>query len=952
MDISQEILSEFVVFTKYAKYIPQLQRRETWSEICDRYESMMLQKYPNIVTDISDTMKFVRNKKVLPSMRAMQFAGPAITKNESRIYNCAFLPVDHYKAFSETMFLLLGGTGVGYSVQYRHVDKLPNLVKPTGTKKYIIGDSIEGWADAVKTLMKAYFGYRKTRPEFDFSDIREKGARLITAGGKAPGPEPLRICLEKIEHILTRALSEEQNKLTPIDCHDIQCHIANAVLAGGIRRAAMISLFSYNDEDMITCKSGNWWESNEQRGRANNSVILDRNNTTKEQFDSIWTKVKDSGAGEPGIYWTNNLDWGTNPCCFVGSTKILTPIGYVEISDLVGENDLINKDGEIVPGLVWSNGIKDVVELVLSSSNNIKCTEDHRFMITDGSEVEAKDLVGKRIMPYFQINEEVSEYTKYGFIQGDGGTGRLVSDSHKGLEIHVGKKDDDIFTLFGIKKEINKRTYYVSGYNEVLKLLKFDSRPLPERAMPNTLLSWSKNELAMFLKGMYSANGSIIKGHRISYKTTSRELAVQLQNRLSYLGISSYVTTNKEKEVEFSNGTYTCKQSYDINISKYKDVLKFGEVIGFVHRYKQDSLKELILSKAPKVLSVKKAGQEEVFDFSLDDNTHWGVVEGVIAHNCEIALKPFQFCNLTEVNVSDVDTQEELNTRVKVAAILGTFQAGFTNFHYLRDIWRKTTEEDALIGVGMTGIGSGKILNLNLKEAADVAKETNKNYSHNIGINSAARVTTIKPSGTTSCVLGTSSGIHAWHNSFYIRRIRLGKNEAVYTYLSIYHPDLIEDDYFRPDTQAVLSIPQKAPKGSILRTETALDLLERTKKFNLEWVKEGHVRGDNTNNVSATISIDSERIYGNLGERFSHKNEWEVVGEWMWENKDSYNGLSVLPADNGTYVQAPFEDITEDKYNELAKNLSNIDLTKVIELDDNTDLSGEAACSADGCIVK
>jgi hypothetical protein len=781
MDISQEILSEFVVFTKYAKYIPQLQRRETWSEICDRYESMMLQKYPNIVTDISDTMKFVRNKKVLPSMRAMQFAGPAITKNESRIYNCAFLPVDHYKAFSETMFLLLGGTGVGYSVQYRHVDKLPDLVKPTGTKKYIIGDSIEGWADAVKTLMKAYFGYRRTRPVFDFSDIREKGARLVTAGGKAPGPEPLKVCLYEIEKILNWAATRGSNKLTPLECHDIQCHIANAVLAGGIRRAAMISLFSYNDEDMLTCKSGNWWESNEQRGRANNSVILDRNNTTKEQFDSIWTKVKDSGAGEPGIYWTNNLDWGTNPCCFTGDMKLLTSEGYESFKSLENKEGLAyNKDMKLVPFKVWSNGIKSVIKLNFSDGSYLKCTPDHRLMDDLGNEIEAKDTLGK------------------------------------------------------------------------------------------------------------------------------------------------------------------------------------------------------VLFRLQDIISIENLPDEEVFDFSLDDETHWGIVEDVIVHNCEIALKSFQFCNLTECNVSDVDTQEELNIRVKAASFLGTLQAGFTNFHYLRDIWRKTTEEDALVGVGMTGIGSGKVLNLNLKEAANVAKETNQDFANIIGISSAARVTTIKPSGTTSCVLGTSSGIHAWHNEFYIRRIRLGKNEAVYTYLSIYHPDLIEDDYFRPDTQAVLSIPQKAPKGSILRTETALDLLERTKKFNLEWVKEGHVRGDNTNNVSATISIDSERKYtyniarGTLRLGHQHpeylvinpeeefyktyseliQDEWEVVGEWMWENKDSYNGLSVLPADNGTYVQAPFEDITEDKYNELAKNLSNIDLTKVVELDDNTDLSGEAACSADGCIVK
>ena len=167
----------------------------------------------------------------MPSMRMLQFAGKAIEKNESRGYNCAFLPVDDYRAFSETMFLLLGGTGVGYSVQKHHIEKLPEIRKPNKTQKFLVGDSIEGWADSVKHLMKAYFGVRRTKPLFDFSDIRQKGAELITAGGKAPGPEPLKECLFKVEQILER--KNDGEKLTPLEAHDIQCHIANAVLAGG-----------------------------------------------------------------------------------------------------------------------------------------------------------------------------------------------------------------------------------------------------------------------------------------------------------------------------------------------------------------------------------------------------------------------------------------------------------------------------------------------------------------------------------------------------------------------------------------------------------------------------------------------------------------------------------------------------------------------------------------------
>ena len=615
MELNQKILSDLIVYMKYARYLPELKRRESWPEICKRYEDMMIEKYPLLKDEINHWMTFVYDRKVLPSMRAMQFAGPAIRRNQSRIYNCAYLPVDDIHAFSETLFLLLGGTGVGFSVQYHHVEKLPPICKAQKSKKFLIGDSLEGWADAIKVLFKAYFGLSQYIPEFDYSDIRPKGARLVTAGGKAPGPEPLKIGVAHVQAILER--KDDGEKLTPLECHDIMCYLANAVLAGGIRRSAMISLFSADDEEMMTCKYGAWWELNEQRGRANNSVVLSREDTTRKEFFDLWKKIELSGSGEPGFYFTDDLDWGTNPCC-------------------------------------------------------------------------------------------------------------------------------------------------------------------------------------------------------------------------------------------------------------------------------------------------------------------------------EIALRPFQFCNLCEVNVSDVTGQEDLNERAVAAAFLGTLQAGFTDFHYLREEWKTTTEQDALIGVGMTGIASGRVLDLDLRETAEEAKRMNMATSGKIGIQFAARCSTIKPSGTTSLVLGTSSGIHAWHNDYYVRRVRIGKNEALYTYLSIQHPELLEDDLLN-SKQAIIHIPQQAPEGSILRTESAMDLLERIKKFNVEWVRNGFRRGNNANNVSATVSILD--------------NEWEMVGEWMWENKASYNGLSVLPFDNGNYKQAPFEDLTRQQFEELEECLKEIDLTQVIEFDDETDHKAEAACAGGACAI-
>ena len=618
MKLSNKILSDITVYMKYARFLPELNRRETWEELVSRNKKMHIKKYPFLEEEIENNYKFVYDKKVLPSMRSMQFGGKPIEISPNRIYNCAYMPIDHIDSFNECMFLLLGGTGVGYSVQKHHVEKLPPVNKPYTKRKrrFLIGDSIEGWADSIKVLMKSYLNGKSSRVEFDFSDIRTKGARLVTSGGKAPGPQPLKECILKITGILDN--HEDGDQLTTLEVHDIICHIADAVLAGGIRRAALISLFSADDDAMMGCKTGKWYELNAQRGRANNSACLMRHKITKEFFMNIWKRVELSGSGEPGIYLNNDKDWGTNPCC-------------------------------------------------------------------------------------------------------------------------------------------------------------------------------------------------------------------------------------------------------------------------------------------------------------------------------EIALRPYQFCNLCEVNVSNITSQEDLNERVKSAAFIGTLQAGYTDFHYLREIWQETTEKEALIGVSMTGIGSGRVLGYEMNKAADVVKRENSRVAKLIDIKKAARTTTVKPAGTTSLTLGTSSGIHAWHNDYYIRRLRVGKNEAIYTYLYNNHPKLVEDDYFRPHDTAIISVPQKAPKGSILRSESPFELLERVKKVANEWVKAGHRTGSNGHNVSATISLKEE--------------DWELTGEWMWENREYYNGLSVLPYDGGTYVQPPFEDITEEQYNTMFLYLQEINLSQIIEDKDETTLATELACAGGACEI-
>ena len=670
---SIELLSDIVVYSKYARYIPSLNRRETWAEIIQRNAEMHARRYPQIADEIFQVYaEFVLPKRIFPSMRSLQFAGKPIEVTPNRIFNCAFSAADHPAIFSETMFNLLGGCGVGYSVQRHHVEKLPPIkpTKLTRIKRYLVPDSIEGWSEAIKLLMKSYFkGGRKVL--FDFSDIRAKGTELVTAGGKAPGPAPLKECIDIITEKLDRLLEANDNKptsLTPLEVHDIVCYISDAVLAGGIRRSALISLFSLDDDEMLTCKSnfvftttmapvinGNmvtlegsyngvrkeiylstsqytdyqesgklpWFFFEAQRGRANNSVVLEYDKVTKEDFDLVWDRVKDSGAGEPGIYWTNDKDLGSNPCC-------------------------------------------------------------------------------------------------------------------------------------------------------------------------------------------------------------------------------------------------------------------------------------------------------------------------------EISLKSEGYCNLTEIIADGIDTQEEYNARARAGAFLGTLQAGYTNFHYLRQNWQDNAEDEALLGVSMTGIASGDVLKLDMVEAARAAADENERVAGLIGINKAKRITTVKPSGTASLVAGTSSGIHAWHAPYYVRRIRVNKDEAIYAYLNEKLPsEFLEDDCFSPATTAVLAIPVKAPDGAIFRDESPTDLLERVKLVHDAWIANEytHREGENTHNVSVTVSIDTH--------------QWDEVGAWMWANRHHYHGISVLPLDGGTYPQMPFTDSTESEYIRMIDQLDgiDIDLTDILETMDTTDLSGEAACSGGGCTI-
>lgn len=614
-----KILSDIIVFNKYAKYIPSNARRETWEEICNRYEGMLRKTYPHLSEEISYNMNYVRTRRVLPSMRMAQFAGAAVEKNNLRGYNCSFVAIDSYKAFSDIMFLLLSGCGVGFSVQSHHVDQLPKVKKPKNSQKFLVMDSIEGWADAIKTLIYSYFGGTDYKPRFDFSDIRSKGSRLVVSGGYAPGPEPIKECLQKLDKIFQAV--PYGFKLKPIQCHDIVCIIADAVLSGGIRRSALISLFDKEDKELVNCKSGEWWKDYPYRGRANNSVVFIRDEVEKEEFMNVWETTATQGYGEPGIFFSNSKEWGLNPCG-------------------------------------------------------------------------------------------------------------------------------------------------------------------------------------------------------------------------------------------------------------------------------------------------------------------------------EISLNSGQLCNLTSTNGYHITNQQQFETYTRVASFFGTLQAGYTDFHYVRPMWIDVTESEYLIGVSITGVASMPLDKLDLKKAAKGVKAENDRVAKLIGIKPAARTTTIKPEGSGSLAVSNegwvSSGIHGYYSEYIIRRIQIPADDPLCLYFIVNHPELIQQYHAIPNTY-VIEIPLKAPTGAALANESALKFLEKVKKFNLEWVREGHRSGANFNNVSATVYVKP--------------NEWDAVGGWMWDNRDTYTGLSVLGYSDHKYPQAPLEAISKEQYEYMASILTDVDLTKVVELQDNTKITETIACAGGACEI-
>ncbi len=612
----KQILMDLVHYRTYANTLAD-GRKETREEVIDRVKNMHLMKFPWMVEEINDAFREVYEGRVVPSMRTMQFAGMPILRSNSRAFNCSYAALTSFKDFSDLFWLMMNGVGTGYSVQSHHVAQLP-VVSKGNSGIVTLPDTKEGWADGLFYLLM------NPQVKFDLSQIRPKGTPIST-GGTASGPEPLAAAYENIRGILLGAVGRS---LTPLECFDIMCYIADVVVVGGVRRAATIALFDASDEQMLMAKSGDWWIAHPHRARANISAVVDRNKAEhKETITAILEQTFSNGTGEPGIFLTNDIDMGSNPCM-------------------------------------------------------------------------------------------------------------------------------------------------------------------------------------------------------------------------------------------------------------------------------------------------------------------------------EVALQDHGFCNLTEINAEACKTRKEFMNAVASATVIGTLQASYTDFTYLQPEWRKNAEEDALLGVSITGQAANwELLDEDtLRVGAKLSKIINERIAGKIDINPAARITTTKPSGSTSSWWGTTSGIHAAHAPFYLRRIRVDRKDAFGQYLidtfgeeAPNSGSFIEADEFSKEN-IIVTIPMEMKNAILREEESAIDLMERAKHIYRNWIENGHVRGDNTHNVSLTVSYKPE--------------EMEEVKAWMIENSDSWAGISLLPYDGGNYTQTPFEEISEFEYHQwLRKIPGSVDFGVINYGGTADERLGEIACAGGACEI-
>lgn len=728
-----------------------------------------------------------------------------------------------------------------------------------------------------------------------------------------------------------------------------------------VRRTAEIAIIDPHDEECVHAKD-NIQPGMEHRYMSNNSIYQEEK-LSREKIHELFNSIRNSG--EPGIINVaeakrRRSDFaGVNPC-FLGDMRLLTSNGYIPIGELDGRDDveIVSNDGTVSIGKVWRSGNKECISLKLSDNSEIKCTPNHVFMDTEGNEVEAKDMLFNRIMPFLSGHNNINEtFVKLGFAQGDGCLSELKNKRKKGVTLNIGEKDADVAQLFGFNTE-KGRYYYTLELTDSLKELKFSPEKLPNRTLPKTIWNWNDIEQLSFLRGLYSANGCVIKhgnNIRIGFKTTCKELAIELVSLLAEFNIHAYITVNKAKYVQFENGEYLCRESYDVNIQQYQSKLLFYNLIGFIQSYKVDALRDGLIKGSPKIKGIKQIGVHPVYDFTEPKN-HWGVIEGYIAHNCaEILLPPNAVCNLTTVNmVAFANEQGNVDWDGLEEAFILSARAGYrmTCVDLELEGWNVAHHRDRLTGCSMTGwqdfiaktsnstfVRAGGKAGI-LKWLRNIVHEAGKDIASELKTPIPLLMTALKPEGSLSLVAnGVSPGVHWQHSPYFIRRIRVNAHDPLALTAKELgwqiHPEVGQD--METATTLVVDFPVHSPSEV---TKADIPAVEQLKEYIL------FQKFYTDMNTSNTITVKPD--------------EWEEVEDFVYNNWDDILGVTFLELNSTYYPLMPYEECTKEEYEELKSKMKPFDpdLLNAMELSSRNMgkefeiLDDRAECSQGVCPIR
>jgi len=956
-------MADYCFVSKYAMYDKSKKRRESWPEATNRVMKCLTKKYPQMEDIIQNELHAAfNNKEILGSQRLLQFAGKAVEKHNLRVYNCAGSYVDRLDFFHECMYVLLCGTGAGFSVQKHHIAKLPGLksqdqIQSRTLKTFVIPDTIEGWADAVGVLVSSYFSepiekfreYADSHVIFDYTEIRPEGSPFSHGIGRAPGPAGLQKTLEKIKELLDRLVKSQVKNIRPIHAYDMVMHIADAVLSGGVRRSATICMFSHDDMEMIQAKSGNWFIENPQRARSNNSAMLLRNKITRKEFEKFKEYTKQ--FGEPGFLWVDSLEYIFNPC-LTDDTWIHTSDGPRMISDLMGTQFEAVVDGKIEQSTekgFYNTGTQEVFEIHTDHGYTLRGTANH-LIETEESGWVPIHLLNENDSIKLQDQRQFSSWDGQGSYSDGWLLGSLVGDG----TFH----DDTAYLCYWGETKEHMRKYAVDLLHESVSCrshcgsaksfvphdkITISSRGLYDLAsefdidktkvLTDSVEKTSSSFHKGFLSGWFDADGSVQgntkKGVSIRLTSTSLENLRRGQRMLLRMGVVSKIYENRReagyREMPDGHGNtkkYYCKAVHELIVSK-ENILRFSKTIGFSDPEKQEKLDSLINSYTrtlnresftSRVTGIRSAGIEKVYDCTIDSDRHAFDANGITSHNCveimfycynEQGESGWQFCNLSTINGSLVKNKTDFYHAAEMASLIGTLQAGFHDFPYLGRVTEEIVRKEALIGVSITGMMTNPDILFDpetQRNAASKVRRMNQRIAKAIGINQAARNTCVKPEGSTTTMLGLAalSGCHAGKGKYILRRIQANKSENPVGFYKNINPTSVEHSVWSSGgTDDVITFCCVSDDDVIQEKNlTALEFLSKVLSTQMNWVEYG------TNEELCSEPTMRHNVSNTVRVR---DDEWDSVWDYIYENRQHFAGISFLSmTGDKDYNQAPF----------------------------------------------